>query len=197
MLAPGDQSGVLAELGFKEGHTARAARCTSTTRRVTTTADRASSARKARRRRLGVRELVLDTAGREDARRDRVLRDGAANQGQIWEAANMAALWKLPMIFCIENNQYGMGTFDRAVVVNNDYYTMGNIIPGIKMDGMNARSARGHEVRQGLLLVRQRADVREMNTYRYHGHSMSDPGRRIVTATRSTRCARRATRSRT
>jgi pyruvate dehydrogenase E1 component alpha subunit len=56
--------------------------------------------------------------------------DGAANQGQVWEAANMASLWKLPMIFCIENNQYGMGTSIDRHSSHSDYYKMGNHIPG-------------------------------------------------------------------
>lgn len=103
--------------------------------------------------------------------------DGAANQGQIWEAANMAAIWKLPMIFCIENNQYGMGTSISRHSSNNDYFTMGNKIPGIKMDGMNVLA-----VREGMKFVKDYVAngngplFVEMSTYRYHGHSMSDPG---------------------
>ena len=119
--------------------------------------------------------------------------DGAANQGQIWEAANMAALWKLPMIFCIENNQYGMGTSISRSSSNNDYYTMGNLIPGIKMDGMNVLS-----VREGMKHVKDYVGSGngpmyvEMSTYRYHGHSMSDPGttyrnRDDIKAVRTTR----------
>ena len=53
---------------------------------------------------------------------------------------NMAALWKLPMIFCIENNQYGMGTSISRSSCNNDYYTMGNVIPGLKMARCRAKT---------------------------------------------------------
>lgn len=105
----------------------------------------------------------------------------------------MAALWKLPMIFCIENNQYGMGTSIERSSSNTKYFTMGNRIPGIRMDGMNVVA-----VREGMKLVKDFVGSGngpmyvEMNTYRYHGHSMSDPGttyrnRDEIVQTRSTR----------
>lgn len=103
--------------------------------------------------------------------------DGAANQGQIWESANMSALWKLPMIFCIENNHYGMGTSVERHSSVTDYYKMGNNIPGIKMAGYNVLA-----VREGMAMVKNFCGTGngpayvEMDTYRYHGHSMSDPG---------------------
>jgi pyruvate dehydrogenase E1 component alpha subunit len=103
--------------------------------------------------------------------------DGAANQGQIWEAANMAALYRLPLILIIENNHYGMGTTKERSSSNNDYYTMGNKIPGMRINGMNVLA-----VREGLKFVKDYCASGngpmyvEMDTYRYHGHSMSDPG---------------------
>jgi len=119
--------------------------------------------------------------------------DGAANQGQIWESANMAALWKLPMIFCIENNHYGMGTSIDRHSSHSDYYMMGNHIPGIRIDGMNILA-----VKEGMRFVKDYCGSGngpmyvEMMTYRYHGHSMSDPGttyrnREEIAMTRSTR----------
>lgn len=104
--------------------------------------------------------------------------DGAANQGQIWEAANIAKLWNLPMVFGIENNHYGMGTATNRSSCNDKYYTMGApVIPGLRMNGMNVLA-----VKQGMKAVKEHCSngngpmFVEFDTYRYHGHSMSDPG---------------------
>jgi len=103
--------------------------------------------------------------------------DGSANQGQIWEAANMSKLWGIPCIFMCENNQYGMGTSVERHSSNPRYFTQGGeAIPGIKIDGMDYLA-----VREGIKWAKEYAGQGrplfvEMATYRYHGHSMSDPG---------------------
>jgi len=102
--------------------------------------------------------------------------DGAANQGQIAEAANMAALWKLPIAFICENNLYGMGTSNDRASANTNYYSKGDTIPGFKVDAQNilivretTKFTKDYCIKNGPLFV-------EYSTYRYHGHSMSDPG---------------------
>ncbi len=100
--------------------------------------------------------------------------DGASNQGQLFEAANIAALWKLPNIFVCENNLYGMGTSNERAAANTKYFTrlsMANI-PGVLVQGYNVFAVReifkwGKQwaIQNGPLCF-------EVKTYRYHGKNL-------------------------
>lgn len=105
--------------------------------------------------------------------------DGASNQGQVAECYNMAALWDLPILFVIENNQYGMGTSTKRSSAGELYQRgAGYGIPGEQVDGMNVFTVRD-AARQALDYIRQGNGpyILEVKTYRYRGHSMSDPAK--------------------
>ncbi len=103
--------------------------------------------------------------------------DGSANQGQVAECYNMAALWKLPVLYVIENNQYGMGTSTARHAAGQLYARgQGYGIPGEQIDGMDVFSVQ-NAARQALDYVRTGNGpyILEVMTYRFRGHSMSDP----------------------
>lgn len=106
--------------------------------------------------------------------------DGASNQGQVYESFNMAKLWSLPALYVLENNEYAMGTSVKRSASTPDLYKRGESfgIPGFRVDGMDFFTVYEATL-EALKVIRAGGGpiLFEMKTYRYRGHSMSDPGR--------------------
>ena len=102
--------------------------------------------------------------------------DGSSNQGQLFEATNMAGLWKLPVIYTIENNHYGMGTSVERASHRTELMSKFRGYPGLNIDGQDTflmreatKWCKNFAIKNGPMFL-------EIDTYRYQGHSMSDPG---------------------
>ena len=108
------------------------------------------------------------------------LGDGAMNNGQVFESFNLASLWNLPALFIIENNHYGMGTATKRSAAGGDLFERAKIfgIEGEKIDGMNFFTVSEAAIKARDYIIKENKPyVIEMDTYRFRGHSMSDPAK--------------------